>query len=337
MLKKSWQQLATSIATNILNLYIMPMEQCFFGCICCYDDTHQSKMNPHIVKGIKEFIKLRFLELQQLRINWLGGEPLAASDIVVEISQYVKSLLSESDCRYNFCVTTNGYHLDVKKFLTLLNSGIYSYQITLDGPRNKHEFSLKHREKNALLNRVWVNLNEIKQLYHDFEIILRIQVTPENYPLMNEFIIQIISNFNNDSRFKIFFKISDNLSSTHAGMFSILGNKTKTEIIDRLTKYVGKDMAIYEVAANDQAYICYAASQNAWVIRANGTLAKCTVALKDERNAVGRINSNGKLSLDQNKMQLWLRGLKSKDVMSLSCPAYELPTLKKIPIVVSGQ
>lgn len=335
MEKKSWEQLAATVATNILDLYLMPTEQCNFCCVYCYEELHLSRMSILIIKGIKEFIKARLPDLKQLRISWLGGEPLTASDIVLDVSQYAKDLMSDNFCDYNFSISTNGYLLDVRKFIMLINAGITSYQILLDGPSGRHDFIHKHKNTKGTLARIWYNLNQIKQLYHDFEIILRVQVTPENYRVIVDFINQIKFYFKNDNRFKIFFKVQENITGPNAGMFSILGNKTKIEILERLTEYVGNDIAIHSMTKDERAYVCYAASQNAWVIRANGTLAKCTVALEDERNSIGRINPNGTLSLDQAKMQLWLRGLKNKDVISLTCPAYGLPSLKQIPIMVT--
>lgn len=334
MQNKSWDRLAATVATNILDLHIMPTEQCNFRCVYCYESLHLSRMSPFIIKGIKEFIKIRSPGLKRLRLSWLGGEPLVASDIIIDISAYSKDLISD-DCSYNFGITTNGYLLDVRKFIMLINAGITSFQIVLDGPRGLHDRARFRIENKSNLERIWYNLNEIKQLYHDFEIILRLQVTPENYRSMYDFINQLKFNFKNDKRFKIFFKVFENIAGPNAGMFSILGNKTKIEILNRLSEHVGNDMPIHTLNADNQAYICYAASQNAWVIRTNGTLAKCTVALEDERNSIGRINPNGSLSLDQNKMQLWLRGLKTKDVVSLTCPAYGLPSLKSIPIVIT--
>ena len=81
--------------------------------------------------------------------------------------------------------------------------------------------------------------------------------------------------------------------------------------------------------------------QNSWVIRANGSLAKCTVAFNDDRNRIGELNENGSLTLDHDKIQLWLRGLKSMDPSTLGCPAYKLPQLNKgkldvIAVVVKG-
>ena len=77
-------------------------------------------MSPKVITGIKNFITRRLPELTQLRISWFGGEPLAAYPIVLDISQYAKSLMDEKGCQYNFGMTTNAYLLDSAKFALFL-------------------------------------------------------------------------------------------------------------------------------------------------------------------------------------------------------------------------
>ena len=67
--------------------------------------------------------------------------------------------------------------------------------------------------------------------------------------------------------------------------------------------------------------ICYAARANAFVIRPDGRVAKCTVALDDERNTVGRLRKNGDVVIDPSRHLPWLQGLVSGDAVALNCPA----------------
>ena len=67
--------------------------------------------------------------------------------------------------------------------------------------------------------------------------------------------------------------------------------------------------------------ICYAARTNAFVIWADGTVSKCTVAFDDERNIIGRLTSDGQLVIDHDLHMPWLRGSVTGDASTLSCPA----------------
>lgn len=93
-------------------------------------------------------------------------------------------------------------------------------------------------------------------------------------------------------------------------------------IVRRLTKRVAEAQAHREakVKGCDSGYVCYAAKPNAWVIRANGRLARCTVGLEDPQNDVGSILPDGSLDVQADRVRPWLRGWADGDAMSLHCP-----------------
>ncbi|MFW2438209.1 MAG: hypothetical protein ACN4GR_02430, partial [Arenicellales bacterium] len=67
-------------------------------------------------------------------------------------------------------------------------------------------------------------------------------------------------------------------------------------------------------------YVCYAAKPNAWVVRSNGRLSKCTVGFEDERNDVGKLTPEGTFELNESRLQTWMRGWSTGDQLSLHCP-----------------
>jgi len=69
--------------------------------------------------------------------------------------------------------------------------------------------------------------------------------------------------------------------------------------------------------------MCYAAMANSLAIRADGSIAKCTVALNDPRNNIGKINPDGSLDLNNNYNK-WLTGLIINDEDSIVCPMHKL-------------
>lgn len=74
-------------------------------------------------------------------------------------------------------------------------------------------------------------------------------------------------------------------------------------------------------------YICYAAKPNSLLIRADGRIGKCTVALTDERNTIGQVNPDGTLTIDNDRLRPWVRGLATLDARALECPLSGLPQL----------
>jgi len=56
------------------------------------------------------------------------------------------------------------------------------------------------------------------------------------------------------------------------------------------------------------------------VVRADGRVNKCTVALEHAANQVGRLHSDGRLELRGDRMMAWMRGVSSRDAEALHCP-----------------
>src|SRR5690606_22612548 len=69
-----------------------------------------------------------------------------------------------------------------------------------------------------------------------------------------------------------------------------------------------------------EPYICYAAKANSLLIRADGRIGKCTVALDDDRNTIGSLRPDGTIEIDNEKLRPWLRGIESLDEQDLGCP-----------------
>lgn len=75
----------------------------------------------------------------------------------------------------------------------------------------------------------------------------------------------------------------------------------------------------YEIGRNEP-YICYASKPNHFLIRADGRVGKCTVALDHPGNTIGEINPDGSISLDAHKANRWHVGFSSFDLDQMGCP-----------------
>lgn len=319
-------RLANSITSNILDLHLLPTEQCNFRCTYCYESFHLKKMSPLVIGGIKKLLAKRINSLKSLRIAWFGGEPLAASDVVLDISKYAMDLCLENFCHYHFSMTTNAYLLDEDRFAALLSVGVDSFQISLDGPKELHDRTRKRADGGGTFDKIWANLIAASENSKNFTIILRVHITPDNFTKIPALIGKLNSSFANDGRFKIFLKSIENLGGPTSGSFSVLSFQQKKKILADLQALVHPNLQ-YSLEKNNISYICYAASANAWVIRSDGGLAKCTVLFDDDRNKVGQLCDDGTFVMHADKIKLWLRGLQTNDKAQLACPAYQLPQL----------
>jgi uncharacterized protein len=77
-------------------------------------------------------------------------------------------------------------------------------------------------------------------------------------------------------------------------------------------------------ASFDPGNVCFASRPNSFVIRASGDVGKCTVALSDPANSIGRIHGDGTLKVRSEALAPWLRGWRG-DTDALKCPLIGLP------------
>jgi molybdenum cofactor biosynthesis enzyme MoaA len=72
-------------AQDHLHLIVMPTEKCNFRCVYCYEDFAIGRMKRPVIDGVKALIRRRVASLSPLEIQWFGGEPTLAHDIVCEV------------------------------------------------------------------------------------------------------------------------------------------------------------------------------------------------------------------------------------------------------------
>lgn len=328
-----------SLVTNrFLELIILPTEQCNFRCTYCYEDFLIGKMKRNTVEAIKKLLELRVPNLDVLKISWFGGEPLAAKDIVYEISDFIITLQKKYPrFKYISGMTTNAFLLKEDVLKKLISHGISSYQISLDGTEEMHNQTRIRLNGQGTFNKIWDNLLSAKNTNLDFTITIRIHITPDNVEDVYLLVDQLKFRLNRDKRFSVFFKAIENLGGPKTGSFKVVQGKDKSEILENFYSYLGEELRAKKLDDNGP-YVCYAAQTNSFMIRADGKIGKCTVAFSDDRNILGKINDDGTVEIISDKLALWTRGIKSQNKDELRCPMYKIPiiskTLNSIPVKV---
>ena len=71
---------------------------------------------------------------------------------------------------------------------------------------------------------------------------------------------------------------------------------------------------------NAKTKICYASRANSFVIRADGRIGKCTVALDNDVNDVGYLRSDGTMEITNARFRKWLENLLLGDEQGAHCP-----------------
>lgn len=310
---------AAAFSDKRLELTILPTEQCNFRCTYCYEDFKLGAMSRQLIDGLKTFLTNRMASLEHLHIRWFGGEPLLAYPVVREISNHVQAIAEKSEgLRYDASATTNGSRLTVERARALRASGLVDYQVSIDGPKPYHDATRVRLGGGGSYDQIMGNLRAIRDSDVDVRIELRFHLTPDNEPEAESFVDWLAEEFLRDARFKLEFFPVAKLGGPNDASLRVLDYKAGAELCRRLRLRAPARQGTLADAGD--RYVCYASKGNAFLIRSDGSLAKCTSALSNPRNRIGRLSSDGTLEFDRQAIEPWLHGWRSGSWADLGCP-----------------
>lgn len=313
-------QVAEALNPRSLYLILLPTERCNFRCTYCYERFEIGHMSPDVVDSVCAFLDRRLPELDRFEIGWFGGEPLLAKDVVRRISAHARRLAAGlPGLTYAANMTTNGYLLDGATATELVGNGVDSYQVSLDGPEDVHNRTRRRADSGGTFARIWRNLLWLRDSDLAFHLTLRVHFSPDTVLLLDPLVEDINREFTGDPRFCVYFKAVERLGGHNDHEIRLFSQN----LIDEAAQHLKAKLADPGQAASMEEagpYVCYASKPNSLVVRATGELAKCTVAFYDERNRLGRLDPDGTLSIDQDRLRTWARGFRTLDEAELGCP-----------------
>lgn len=314
------QLIDSHLANNLLHLIILPTEQCNLRCTYCYEEFTCGRMAPEVVGGLKRFLDCRAPELDRLWIAWFGGEPLLALDIVADVQSHLQALARLNPRLHSSAnMTTNALLLDRSCLQRLVDLGVSEYQITLDGPREWHDRKRVRSGGQGTFDRIWGNLCSAREVSGEFTIVVRVHVDRENHTALPAFIDQYRETFGADRRFHLFLRPLSQLGGRQDAELPVLAQEEATPAVEELRRRA-RDCGLASCEPSDGQSVCHASRGDSFVVRADGKLAKCAVALSDPDNRVGWLRPDGRVEIDVRKLKVWLRGLSSADPEELACP-----------------
>ena len=351
------RQLTRAISPKIQEFILFPTEKCNFRCTYCYEDFEIGKMSSGIQRGIEKLLERRIPDLKLLSFSWFGGEPLLAKDVVLRLSRFAKQLCLENGVNFRGGLTTNAYLLDFELASQLLEVNQNFFQVTLDGTAEQHNKLRRRADGAGTFDTIWQNLDAMRNLEGDFDCQIRLHLRRDNIDDMTNLVREIAGTFGADQRFRMDFQhLRDMGGEGGKSVFDPLSYEETVELEKTLRQaYLQKLAPTLEVSTKDlnnalidiptlvsrtgesagsqrredmivgEPYICYAAKPNSLIVRANGRIGKCTVALSDERNDLGYLSEEGELILNDKKLHPWMRGLETLDPKVAGCPLSGMP------------
>ncbi|MGD8190190.1 radical SAM protein [Brevibacillus ginsengisoli] len=304
---------------DFLHLAILPTEECNFRCTYCYEDYARGKMSDETINGIKKYVLSKAPTLQHLAVTWFGGEPLAAADVVEELSSFFSETCAVHNVQYTAEVLTNGYYLSGELHEKLVSWNTKQYMITIDGPEAIHDVRRALQDGGGTYQVIMDNLKQMKQTNLDFEVALRVNFDNDNLPVMDELIDIFAQNFAHDRRFQIYFRPVGCMGGKNDAHLPICDLQIKDQKIWELTqKAIDRGLTMSSLIENSLMPLgstCYCVKPHSFVVGSDGSLYKCSVAFNDPINQVGKLTPDGTMEIDIDKFAHWV----SSDELDETC------------------
>lgn len=302
---------------TVLRLIIIPTMKCNFQCKYCYEKHSNTVMNEQIVNSIIMYVKKNIEKFSGVYISWFGGEPLLNMPIIRKISKSIALICTMYKKMFMSGITTNGYLLSDEVIDELLKYNFCHFQVTLDGPKETHDLSRPLIGGYSTFDKIKNNLLNLKKKENNFRLIIRINISKTNENKIIKFLDYLYELFGNDERIEILLKNVGRYSYNIENYNDYRDNTSLQDYI-QYGRSIGLNMGRSLLFTGDSGFVCYASTNNTFLVDYDGKVKKCTVLLDDKINYYGRLDTNGELQKDLDYKE------KVIDEKCLNCEIYPL-------------
>jgi len=167
--------LVSCLAADVLHLILVPSAGSRPGTARRYEAPRARRMQPRVVRGVKNLLTDRAGDLRALALSWSGGEPLEAGDLIVGLLSHVAHLRRKHPrLSFHSDLSTGGDLLDRATFERLVGLGVGEFRVTFDA---EDLSAVGHHARGgsaARLDRVWSNLAELRTVRRPFTVCVRL-------------------------------------------------------------------------------------------------------------------------------------------------------------------
>lgn len=279
-------------------LKINPTLDCNCQCWYCYEKhISKSEMNfktqEAVLKLIGNIISENTSDLEKFTISFFGGEPLMKiNSVIIPILEYFSTVCKANNIQQYIHFTSNGILLNNQLIARLKALNVNSFQITLDGDRNRHNMIryLKY-SKTGSYDKIIANIKKL--LSSKIEVILRINITGQNVLFLNDITSDLSDLSSIDKQF---------LSIDFQQVWQDNSCDIRHEIncIREHFNTLGFRTSFYIEDLSNNLTPCYADYVNEALINYNGDVFKCTARDFTESNRNGYLLDSGQISWRNN-------------------------------------
>lgn len=290
---------------------ILPTFACNLGCEYCFVGKKHGIMSAQIRKDLVSFVKRHISAnaIPSMSVDWFGGEPLLAKEVIRELSAEFIKICGENDIPYRAQVITNGTIMDNYVADLLEQAKVDRLQITLDGPMDVHD--LRRPYKSGRKSSFSSIVASLPAVIGRFIVRLRINVDGRNvnsvWELLDFFVQQ--GWIGEGTRFFPYLARISPFTDACSGVADLVCSMEEFYRIQfrwmQKLEELGVSVAsqgLYQFP-EPKLYNCGAVGANGFVFTPDGEIHKCGLTVDDSREAIGHLRDEQ--VLQQSKMQKW--------------------------------
>lgn len=308
-------------------LIVMPTEKCNLRCTYCYESFEKGRMRPANVDAVKAAISRMADAHSDFSLGFFGGEPLLCSDIVLELSRHAFDARARRGRGYAAGITTNATLLKPELFRALLDAGVVSYQITLDGSRAVHDRQRVTVKGAGTFDEITARLIEMARSPLPYVCVLRCNVHDRDFDsVLALFDDGPLEALREDRRFiidvhRIWQSDRKSIAAPSGSEGCLSGQQQALDYFKLNAELERRGAATVPFASVPQALgkSCYAGKPNWFVVGADLSLYKCTVAFDHPVNRIGMLRADGSLAIDAERHARWIGSNLTSDAGCGSC------------------
>jgi len=286
---------------NRLDVIIMPTMNCNFACPYCYEDHHKSNMTEETQNQLVTWFERVAPKFKTVLINWFGGEPLLGYDTIVNLQQRFIRICKDNDIPYSSHITTNGYLINELRAKELVQLGIYSYQITIDGSPEFHNKTRVLKNGDGTFDKILKNVILLAEASEEVNIKLRVNYDDKNI----KSIYHLLPLFPAHIRHQLVL-VCERIFGESYGIFEDESINHGDEVAElyRFAADLGYSTSQDELVPGRLTF-CYADRHNQFLFNYNGDVFKCTVGKFKPEQRLGILNEFGQIEWEKSKLGDW--------------------------------
>ena len=280
-----------------MHLTIAPTMDCCFSCEYCFEKKSVSYMSDNTMNSIIKYVNC-LSDIQNLSLTWFGGEPLMASDKMLEFYRRFRPTFKGN---FSSNIITTAYHIDKDVIDILKEIEVSSMQITFDGNRENHNRIKYTNNCNDVFTKILHNIDLIVKYAPEIKIIIRVNITKQNmsdYVELYQMFLRKYVGKNIAITPAIVMDRGDHVDFCTSKLFS------KSEFVD-FTINLWKEYGIATSWMNYPNHFiseCAIRNGNATTVDAEGYIYKCWEVIGNKKRAIGKLEDGNLVEINQTEM-----------------------------------